>query len=516
MISLISRQFALFALMLVMSVGAVWAQPTNGRGGGNPGTNADGQNFDQCLGRLELTAEQRTAISALMEDAAAFNRATMQQIEELSRELRAAREAGDRVAIARIEAAIAEKKHSLEAAHERLNNAIVGNLTDRQAHALRECMQGDDGGGTPPPPPSKGHSLEDCLRAVRLTDAQAAQIGQMREAAGAEMRQTMQEIEELSRMLRAAHEAGNREQAARIEAAIRAKKESLAALQERLNHAIMDVLTAEQLATLRRCMSDEGGNGGGGTPPPPPPPGRGDDHRKNSFEDCLSKIELTREQAARIAELKGAAAGTIRELNQSLEELMRALHAAREEGDREAVARIEAAIKDKKEAIAAAMERLNHAIVGVLTPEQQAELRDCMTHDNNGKGRGPGDRDEDRSHRKDCLTRILTAEQEAQVRALNEQYRETNHDLMQEIRELHAALRTALHEHNADEVARLRRAIRTKMAELKSAQEQLRADVLALLTDEQRQALEDCLDGREDHRGDRGPGLMNPVAPDLK
>jgi Spy/CpxP family protein refolding chaperone len=511
MISLISQRIALFALMFVLTAGAVWAQDDNGRDGGKPPGSATGASFDECLGRLELNADQRAAIGTIKEESAAFVRTTMQQIEELSRLLRAAREAGNREEIARLENAIGEKKNSLASAQERANNAIVGHLTAEQQTALRACMSGTTGGGGGNTGGEK-HSLEDCLKTIRLTDAQASQIATLREAATASMRETNGQIEELNGLLRAAREAGNREEIARLENAIGEKKHSLEAAQERLNNAIIGVLTAEQQAALRLCMTGEGGTGGGGNGGG----GNGGGTIGSSLDDCLKNVHLTDGQAAQIARLKEAAGAAIREINASIEELSRALRAAHEAGNEREVARIEGELAQKKQALASLQERLNNDIMAILSPEQQAALRDCMNHKEGGDGdKGHGERDGDRHQKKDCLENILTDGQQEQIRNLTASFKEDNAALMQEIRGLYAELRTARREHNADAVAALIAKIREKMATLKAAQAAFRDDVLALLTEEQRAALLDCREGRDG--GHKGPGRANTLElPELK
>jgi Spy/CpxP family protein refolding chaperone len=234
---------------------------------------------------------------------------------------------------------------------------------------------------------------------------------------------------------------------------------------------------------------------------------------------CLETLELTPEVKREIAGLQERYANFVRETHQQLERLHNALREAKSEGNRERVAEIMRMIEEKNAALRSASEGLTTAVLALLSERQIAALRECMEKkpgggDDRGKGRkGDG--------RKDCWEQLeLSREQLARIAELRNEYHADNAALMQEIRELHTDMREARRNRDREAAEAIREEIRAKMAELKAAQEQLKSDIHNVLTEEQRQALEDCLEGErgDGGRGGRGPGRALPerVVPELK
>lgn len=233
--------------------------------------------------------------------------------------------------------------------------------------------------------------------------------------------------------------------------------------------------------------------------------GRGGDNGKG-LGLCLSKLELTQEQKDAIADRQERAAAASKEIRANIEELNKQLREAKAAGNREEAAEIMEQIKAQHEAHAAIERGLVEAILALLTPEQLAELKACT--ENRGRG--------DNRERKDCFSRLeLTDAQKAAIKAIHQAFRAEYADEMQELRELHKALRAARRAGDDDEVARLRAEIETKMVALKAAQQQVHADVLAELTEEQRAALEDCQEDRHGRRGRGRGGDARDNAPKL-
>ena len=249
-----------------------------------------------------------------------------------------------------------------------------------------------------------------------------------------------------------------------------------------------------------RPPADNGDPGKGRGPADGRDPGNGGGGAHDAFVRCLGTLELTREQRAEIARLQAAGAEFEATTKREIAALEARLATARRDGDREAAAAILAEIRAKKEALRGAGERVHNAIVALLTPEQQAALRECMQ---------PKGRDRDRDLGRDCFAKIdLTREQMAEIQALREAFRASQAALHAELRDLHAQLREARRNGDTALVERLRNAINEKMVPLKAAHERLHNAILGVLTPEQQEALRECESGLDNGRGRRG--MMMP------
>jgi Spy/CpxP family protein refolding chaperone len=228
---------------------------------------------------------------------------------------------------------------------------------------------------------------------------------------------------------------------------------------------------------------------------------RGGDNRGQDMllRRCLGTLELNDDQKAAIAAIQTRIANLEESTRAEIEALNQRLRTAREAGDREAAMAIMEEIKSKNEALHAAHEAANAAILALLTPEQLAALRNCMGQ------RGAGDRGRHRGP--DCFEQLdLSQDQLDAMQALRDAFKTEHGDAMQAVRELHKQLRDARKDGDSDAVAALRTQIAAAMESIKAAQEQLRQDILNVLTPEQLQALEDCREAQGDGDGGRRGG----------
>jgi Spy/CpxP family protein refolding chaperone len=242
-------------------------------------------------------------------------------------------------------------------------------------------------------------------------------------------------------------------------------------------------------------------------------PGKGEGYDRGQGTNqlllrCLGTLDLTDEQKQQVRRLNARLENLEQTTRTELEALHQRLLAAREAGDRALAERIMAAIKEKQEALMNARKAVNDAILDLLTDAQKAALRDCMGGRKDDRGRGGNERN-------DCFSQLeLTDAQMAEIRALREAHKAAHRAAMEEIRGLHKDVRDARKAGDADLVASLRAEIATKMEAIKAAQEELRQDILDVLTPEQLAELEDCMDDDDDADG-RGVPNRERAMPQL-
>jgi Spy/CpxP family protein refolding chaperone len=268
----LSQRVALVATMLLLAVGAMWAQP--GGGGRGPGDGGGGDDrfmrnphpemqLQRCLGTLDLTQEQKDAIKAIQDRMANLQQTTAREIAELNRQLRQAHDAGDRAAVEAIMQQIKEKNDALHAAGEAANEAILAILTDAQKASLKDCM-GQRGGGQGQGG-DRGRHLGpmDCFAKLDLTQDQKDAIQALRQQFMTDNQDLMHQIRDLHKQLHDARKDGDTDAVAALRAQIEELMGTLRSAQETLRDQILGVLTPEQKAELDDCMEHHGGPHGG-------------------------------------------------------------------------------------------------------------------------------------------------------------------------------------------------------------------------------------------------------------
>jgi Spy/CpxP family protein refolding chaperone len=124
-----------------------------------------------------------------------------------------------------------------------------------------------------------------------------------------------------------------------------------------------------------------------------------------------------------------------------------------------------------------------------------------------GEGRG-GDRGAMMAKAFDKLN--LTADQKAKIKSLRDQFQQTNSAALADLKSLRDQMKAARDAKNADQAKSIGQQMRTKMEALKPAREQLRQQILAILTPEQKAQLDQMKADRQqkmqDWKGKRGQG----------
>lgn len=221
--------------------------------------------------------------------------------------------------------------------------------------------------------PGIERSFDRCLESLELTREQRAAIAAIKQRLANAVESTRATIAGLKERLHEARESGDREAVAAIMEQMHAAELSLRTMHEGAHQAIIDQLTDAQKAALRDCMNVRNDRG------------RHDQGRM----DCFSQLDLSDEQMAQIAAMRERFRNAHHAQMTEIRELHRRLREARRDGDTTAMARIRAAIAQKMESLRNAQQALKEALLGILTPEQLAELEDCQDdREDNGRGRG--------------------------------------------------------------------------------------------------------------------------------
>jgi Spy/CpxP family protein refolding chaperone len=99
----------------------------------------------------------------------------------------------------------------------------------------------------------------------------------------------------------------------------------------------------------------------------------------------------------------------------------------------------------------------------------------------------------------------LTADQQARIKAIRENFKTANAGTIEQIKALHTQMKTARQNRDTAQVRALREQIRAKMESLRPAREQMITQIKAVLTAEQRTKLEQMMAEKKE-KGNKGQG----------
>lgn len=132
--TMIGRAAAIL-LVAMMGVATMYAQGRNGKGGRGHGME---QRMEKALQGLDLTDDQKSRIDALVAEFKEDNAATLERIDELSRQAREQMKDGDREAAMATREEVKGLRMGLKDAGKELKEQIAAVLTDDQKAQLQE------------------------------------------------------------------------------------------------------------------------------------------------------------------------------------------------------------------------------------------------------------------------------------------------------------------------------------------------------------------------------------------
>lgn len=104
-----------------------------------------------------------------------------------------------------------------------------------------------------------------------------------------------------------------------------------------------------------------------------------------------------------------------------------------------------------------------------------------------------------------ALKRVdLTQEQKTQIKAIRDQFKSQHSSLIEELKTAHEQMRDARKSGNREQAEELRTAMAPKVEQLRAAREQMKTQILALLTPEQRAELEKMKGERKERKDRKG------------
>lgn len=232
--------------------------------------------LENALAGLDLTDAQKGQIAQLQEEFRAESERIREEIGTLHEQARRQMREGDTEGAEAAREQIRLKQEELRNGAQELREQIGMILTDEQKARLKELHGGRDSGSARPPRPGDCPERGEIFESLNLTDAQQAQIDELRAGFKAENGPTIERMKELRGQMREQLRNRDREGAQATRAQIGELRKELAAAGSELRERIGAVLTDEQKAILkehqgqmeecRRLKMEERRDEGGGFP----------------------------------------------------------------------------------------------------------------------------------------------------------------------------------------------------------------------------------------------------------
>lgn len=251
----------------------------------------------------------------------------------------------------------------------------------------------------------------------------------------------------------------------------------------------------------------------------------GGHERRGMLENALAGLDLTDAQKEQIAQLQEE----FRAESERIREEIRTLHeqARRQmrEGDTEGGEATREEIREKQEELREGAQALREQIGMILTDEQKARLKELHAGRDSARSSRPGDCPE-RGEIFEALD--LTDAQQAQIDALRADFKAEHGPAMERMKELRGQMREQRRNRDREGAQALREQIGELRKELAAAGSELREQIGAVLTDEQKEILkeyqgqmEECRrlrmeEGREEGRGFPGVETEDEIGPALE
>jgi Spy/CpxP family protein refolding chaperone len=270
---------------------------------------------------------------------------------------------------------------------------------------------GGPGGGGPGRGPNFDRIVQDLSQRLELTDEQKPQFDGIVEKhrAAIEAATNSPQMREIMQQMRDARQAGDEQKMQELRQQMQALREEGTKALNAFFDDVEPILTPEQKQTLTQARDRiTRGPGGGGMNP------------DRLLQTLPEQLNLTADQRPQFDKLAEELRGKLDAQRQEMRPLFQEMRDAQQSGDQAKIAEVQAKIQAMTGERDKLVKEFVAALEPILTPEQQAKLKEIVAQLNQG---GPGETSPRTLMA--ALERLeLTQEQRAQVRAIVAEYQD--------------------------------------------------------------------------------------------